>query len=465
VKGFTHFLRLGLLIVALGVIHPRADAQSFGFSVVPSSSSVLVNNSLVYTINITNLTTLALTDVWITNSFSAPFQYVSSSASQPITGVFTNSTSVQFDLGPISINSIVQVLLTVQPNKVGAFTNSVVVAVPGTIYATATNTVVQVTNMVILADLGVTMTGPGLPVITNDLMTYGVTVTNLGPNSATDVALTNTFPAGVIPISPTNQTGTNSLVFDLGTLANGSYSNLFFTVEPTNAGVLPFTASVGASGATDTNTANNFASTNILVTNYLSGPLGVTTNSSQNYDAQNGLVEQSVTLTNSTASTIASARVVVSGLTNLLINAVGTNSGNPFVYYMAPLAAGQSVSLLLQYYTPTRSPFSFSNAQLNAFAVPPVRFPAPGPAAVSTNINISRIVQLPNGNILIEWPAVANRTYTVVYSDNVAFSNAMIAPPSITALANRLQWIDYGPPTTVSVPTNSARFYRVYQNP
>jgi uncharacterized repeat protein (TIGR01451 family) len=465
VKGFTHFLRLGLLIVALGVIRPRADAQSFGFSVVPSSSSVLVNNSLVYTINITNLTTLALTDVWITNSFSAPFQYVSSSASQPITGVFTNSTSVQFDLGPISINSIVQVLLTVQPNKVGAFTNSVVVAVPGTIYATATNTVVQVTNMVILADLGVTMTGPGLPVITNDLMTYGVTVTNLGPNAATDVALTNTFPAGVIPISPTNQTGTNSLVFDLGTLANGSYSNLFFTVEPTNAGVLPFTASVGASGATDTNTANNFASTNILVTNYLSGPLGVTTNSSQNYDAQNGLVEQSVTLTNSTASTIASARVVVSGLTNLLINAVGTNSGNPFVYYMAPLAAGQSVSLLLQYYTPTRSPFSFSNAQLNAFAVPPVRFPAPGPAAVSTNINISRIVQLPNGNILIEWPAVANRTYTVVYSDNVAFSNAMIAPPSITALANRLQWIDYGPPTTVSVPTNSARFYRVYQNP
>jgi uncharacterized repeat protein (TIGR01451 family) len=465
VKGFTHFLRLGLLIVALGVIRPRADAQSFGFSVVPSSSSVLVNNSLVYTINITNLTTLALTDVWITNSFSAPFQYVSSSASQPITGVFTNSTSVQFDLGPISINSIVQVLLTVQPNKVGAFTNSVVVAVPGTIYATATNTVVQVTNMVILADLGVTMTGPGLPVITNDLMTYGVTVTNLGPNSATDVALTNTFPAGVIPISPTNQTGTNSLVFDLGTLANGSYSNLFFTVEPTNAGVLPFSTSVGASGVTDTNTANNFASTNILVTDYLSGPLGVTTNSSQNYDAQNGLVEQFVTVTNNTASTIASARVVVSGLTNLLINAVGTNSGNPFVYYPAPLAAGQSVSLLLQYYTPTRSPFSFSNAQLNAFAVPPVRFPAPGPAAVSTNINISRIVQLPNGNILIEWPAVANRTYTVVYSDNVAFSNAMIAPPSITALANRLQWIDYGPPTTVSVPTNSARFYRVYQNP
>jgi hypothetical protein len=73
---------------------------------------------------------------------------------------------------------------------------------------------------------------------------------------------------------------------------------------------------------------------------------------------------------------------------------------------------------------------------------------------------------LANGNMLIEFPAVSNRTYTVVYSDNVLFSNAMIAPPAVVAPANRVQWIDYGPPTTVSAPTNStARFYRVLQNP
>jgi hypothetical protein len=42
----------------------------------------------------------------------------------------------------------------------------------------------------------------------------------------------------------------------------------------------------------------------------------------------------------------------------------------------------------------------------------------------------------------------------------------MIAPPAIVAPANRVQWIDYGPPTTTSAPTNSsARFYRVFQNP
>jgi Domain of unknown function DUF11 len=470
VKGFTHFLRLGLLMVSLGVVCLRADAQSFGLSVIPASSSVVVNNPLVYAINVTNLTTLVLNDVWITNFFSAPFQYVTSSASQPLVGVFTNSTGVLFDLGPVNNNGIVQVLLTVQPNTVGTFTNSVVVAVPATTITSSTNAVVQVTPMVVFADLGVTLSGPGLPVITNDVMTYGITVTNLGPNAASNVALTNTLPTGVLlkGISPPGQPFTTSgsnMLFNLGTLLVGGTANLLFTVEPTNAGALPFSASVGASGVNDTNTANNFFTTNILVTNYLSGPLGVTTNSSQTYNAQNGLMEQFITVTNDTAGTIAAARVVLNGLTNLLVNAVGTNTGNPFVYYLAPLAAGQSASLLLQYFSPTRLPFAFSNAQLNAFAVPPVVFSAPRPAAVSANLNISRLVQLPNGNMLLEWPAVANQRYTVVYSDNASFSNAMIAPPAIIAPGNRLQWIDYGPPTTVSLPTNVARFYRVFQNP
>jgi hypothetical protein len=75
-------------------------------------------------------------------------------------------------------------------------------------------------------------------------------------------------------------------------------------------------------------------------------------------------------------------------------------------------------------------------------------------------------VPLANGDMLIEFPTTVGRAYTVVYSDNIAFSNSAIAPPAIVATANRLQWIDYGPPTTVSVPVNATnRFYRVFLNP
>lgn len=465
-KGFTHFLRLGLLIVALGVVCPRAGAQQFGLSVVPSVNPILISNSLTYVITVTNLNAGSV-DGLVTNILPVPSQFLGATNFYNVVNTAYLTNSVVFGFGSLLSGNIAQMTVTVLPTAVGSLTDTVIVASTdfGATNMVSTNVVVQVTNLFIQTDLGVTMIGPSQAVITNDLMTYSVTATNLGPSTISSVALTNTFPAGVTVISPANLAGNSSVVFNVGTLTNGAYTNLLFTVEPTNAGVLPFSASIGAPSLVDTNTANNFATTNILVTNYLSGPLGISTNSAQTYNPQNGLMEQFITVTNTSAGTIASTRVIVSGLTNLLVNAVGTNTGNPFVYYIAPLAAGQSASLLLQYYTPTRSPFSFSNSQLNAFAVPPVSFPAPGPAAISPGLNISRIVQLPNGNILIEWPALVNRTYTVVYSDTASFSNAMIAPPSIIALANRLQWIDYGPPTTVSVPTNASRFYRVYQNP
>ena len=154
-------------------------------------------------------------------------------------------------------------------------------------------------------------------------------------------------------------------------------------------------------------------------------------------------------------------RIVVVGLTNRLFNASGTNNGNPFVVYASALGTNQSVDLLLQYFP--RNLFPFTNGQLQVFAVPVPDLTPPKTATTSTNVNITRIVPLSNGNMLIEFPSITNRTYTVVYSDNVLFSNAMIAPPSIVAPANEIQWIDYGPPTTTNAPANSpSRFYRVF---
>jgi uncharacterized repeat protein (TIGR01451 family) len=462
VKGFPHFLKLGLLIVALGVVSPRAAAQGFALSVTPSVNSVLVSNTLVYTINLTNLTGVGSSDVRVTNTFPTSVQIISVGFSQGSDSI--NGNVAVFDLGSFLAGNIAQLTVTAEPTTVGFITNAVTVGSIDITNTASTNVVIQVTNLVVLADLGVALTGPGQAVITNDLMTYGVAVTNAGPSAAPNVMLTNTLPAGVISIFPTNPSGNSNLIFNLGALANGGYTNLQFTVEPTNAGVLLFSASVGSSGVTDTNTANNFASTNITVTNYLPSTLVVATNSGQSIDFANGSLKQSITLSNAGPSSVPAARIVVTGLTNQLFNAVGTNSGNPFVYYSANLAAGQSVGLLLEYFP--RGVFPFTNSQLQAFAVPVPNWTPPPATGTSTNLNISRIVELTNGNMVIEFPSTLGRTYTVVYSDNVLFSNAMIAPPAVVAPANIMEWTDYGPPTTVSAPTNTnTRFYRVYLNP
>jgi uncharacterized repeat protein (TIGR01451 family) len=466
-RSIFNFQMAALLVAALTIADKQAEAQSFGLSVTPSANSVTVNNSLTYTIIVTNLTgSTLLDDTLVTNQFSTSVQFVSANVSQ---GSYTNiGNVVLFDLGAFALGGIAQVTLTVEPTTAGFITNTVTVAsieVPDT---TSTNVVIQATNIVIEADLGVAMTGPAQMVVTNDLMTYAVSATNLGPSAAANVMLTNTLPTGVIfksvsPNQPFTTAGSN-LIFNLGTLASDGQASFQFTVQPTNAGVLPFSASIGAAGITDPNTANNFAGTNITVIDYLPGTLVAFTNSPQSTNFLNGLLEQSITVSNAGLSSVPAVRVVVTGLTNRLFNAVGTNNGNPFVVYGATLAAGQNVNLLLQYFP--RKSFAFDNSQLQAFAVPVPDLSPPAVSSVSTNINITRIVELPNGNMVIEWPAIANRTYTVVYSDNVLFSNAIIAPPSIVAPANDVEWIDYGPPTTVSAPTNTnARFYRVLQNP
>jgi uncharacterized repeat protein (TIGR01451 family) len=475
-KDFLHLRMLALVAAGLMLVAcPRAGAQAqgFGLSVTPSATSMLVSNSLTYTINVTNLNTIPLLDTLVTNTLSASFQFVS--ATGPSGSYSTNGNVVVFDLGSFfnSYFEVAQLTLTVQPTATGFITNMVTITSITVTNTASTNVVVQVTNApAITADLGVTMTGSAQPAITNDWMTYGVTVTNAGPNAAPNVILTNTLPPGVgyisvSPASPAPSIANSNVIFNLGTLASGAFTNFLLTVQPTNAGSLLFLSFVNSATVTDPNPTNNSASTNITVTGYLAGLLVAVTNSAQSTNFLNGLLEQTITVSNAGLSSVSAARVVVTGLTNRLFNAVGTNGGNPFVVYDTPagtpLPPGQSVDLLLQYFP--RKSFPFTNGQLQAFAVPPPNWTPTAGTLTGTNLNIARIVKLSNGNILIEWPAISNRTYTVVYSDNVLFSNAMIAPPSIVAPANDVEWIDYGPPTTVSAPAGaSARFYRVFLN-
>ena len=73
--------------------------------------------------------------------------------------------------------------------------------------------------------------------------------------------------------------------------------------------------------------------------------------------------------------------------------------------------------------------------------------------------------RLPSGGILIAFPSLTNRTYTVAYTSNL-LSPWLVAQPLTWTPANYTAWIDYGPPETVSHPTNTpVRFYRLFLNP
>jgi uncharacterized repeat protein (TIGR01451 family) len=465
VKFFPNFFRILLLALALHFITARAGAQTIGLFAAPSSSSVNVSNQITYTIFVTN-NSPALEEITVTNTFSGalPVTFVTDAT----TGTMTNTTnSFTFFMGPVDVGNIAEATLTVEPLALGNLTDTIVAfSAAGITNATETTNVVVDVLTTNLADLSVMMSGFPPIVYSNDWVTYEVSVTNAGPAAATDVILTNTFPTNdveLISASPTNYTTVNSnLIFSLGTILAGTGTNLEFTVQPTNTGVFAFSASVESTNQMDPNTTNNFFTTNMTVTNFLSGTANLTASASsaQVFNRQTGREQQVITLSNTGGTPISAARVIVTGLTNWLFNAVGTNNGNPYVVYGTSLANGSSVNLNLQFY-PNRSSFPLLNSQLVPVEIEQPDLSMPQVLATSSAINIVLATNFSPGDTLVEFQSISNRSYTIAYSDDM--TNWLAAQPPFRTTANYVLWIDYGPPETLS--NSPSRFYRVYMDP
>jgi len=174
---------------------------------------------------------------------------------------------------------------------------------------------------------------------------------------------------------------------------------------------------------------------------------------------QNGLMEQTVQIRNDTTSSVPAARLVLSNFNFRVFNAVGTNQNAPYVLYQSAIAAGATVTLVLEYFIPGRTPVD--DPTFFAFGVPAVSATAP------TN-GVDAIIKMTleeTPRPLIEFPSEPGKSYRIVYSDNVNFTGALFAQPDIIAPANRTQWIDSGPPKTVANTNSTTRFYRVFQAP
>jgi uncharacterized repeat protein (TIGR01451 family) len=114
------------------------------------------------------------------------------------------------------------------------------------------------------ADLSVTKADSPDPVAPGGSLTYTLTVTNQGPDAATDVQLTDTLPAGVAfvsvtPGSPACSQSGGVVTCNLGTLAAGASTQATIQVTaPGTAGAITNSVQV-SSGIPDSNPSNNTA--------------------------------------------------------------------------------------------------------------------------------------------------------------------------------------------------------------
>jgi uncharacterized repeat protein (TIGR01451 family) len=464
----TCFLRTCAVLALMLLGGGQARAQALILSVTPSASTTLVGGSLTYTISLTNLYA-DLANVYVTNALSLNVVFANNSNSFLESGFSTNSTAAVFSLADFPINGTAQMTLTVIPLQAGTLINTVTVATDSPeVPLVSTNVVTQVTAP--QTDLSVALSSPTNGIFVNDPLNYSITVFNAAASSVSGVQLTNSLQGvKLLSVSPANQTYTqinDLLLFDLGAIAAGGSQTIGLTVQPTNAGTLLLFAAAGAPGVVDVNPADNFATASVVVSDFLSTNLVVSNLTAMVYDPQTGLMNQRVRLWNLDTNPAPSVRVMVAGLTDWLYNAVGTNNGNPYVVYAATLGTNASVDLGLKYFVPTRQPIVVANSSYTAVAIPAFDLSVPAGLGIGgPPFGFTQVVRMPDGGVLIEFESTLGTNYTVVYSSSANFTNAMMALPSVVAPANRVQWIDEGPPETVSAPTNSAaRFYRVLRN-
>lgn len=135
-------------------------------------------------------------------------------------------------------------------------------------------------------------------------------------------------------------------------------------------------------------------------------------------------------------------------------------SGGGAVVYTPHLEPGAEVELTIEFFDPARRPASFQPDYLAAVlkVVSPVVSQPNG-----AQVEVERSLMRGDGSMLIEWKSVPGRSYRVEYSADLA--EWWTVNQDLTAGADRMQWVDHGPPKTPSHPRNAnARYYRVVES-
>lgn len=119
------------------------------------------------------------------------------------------------------------------------------------------------------ADVGVTQTDAPDPVVVGNNLTYTLTVTNHGTETAVNTTLTDTLPNNVTFVSAVPDQGScnqssGTVICQLGNLNNGNTVDVVVVVTPTQTGTLTNSASV-SSDTNDNNGNNNGSSAETIV--------------------------------------------------------------------------------------------------------------------------------------------------------------------------------------------------------
>ena len=217
--------------------------------------------------------------------------------------------------------------------------------------ANQVNNTASVTESPQQADLVVSDTISATAPNVGDTVTYTVTVSNSGPNTATNVSLQDVLPVG--PVVPVQQrhvgTYTNSTgVWNVGSVTSGSTQTLTIVAKVTSPAATTDTASVSHADQYDANLVNNTAS---VTETPQQADLVVANTVSASTPNVGDVVTYTITVSNSgpnLATNVSLSDVrCLSGLSFLSSTGAGTYTNGSGVWNVGSLTSGSTQTLTI----------------------------------------------------------------------------------------------------------------------
>ncbi|MCB9136388.1 MAG: DUF11 domain-containing protein, partial [Anaerolineales bacterium] len=229
---------------------PGADLE---VTMADSADPVLVGSVFTYTVTVNNLGPDTVT-ANLTNTLPAGLDYLSNDA-----GCAETSGVVTCSFENLAGSSSAVVQITVATIQTGTFTNTAIVTAPAFDPNLSNNTIAETTTVTELsADLEITLSDMPDPITVGETTLYRITITNAGPDAATNVILTDILPEGLTYVSDNSGCSEvdGTVTCTLGTLASGDSFVVHITVTAEQVGIWTNSATV-SSESIDPNMSNN----------------------------------------------------------------------------------------------------------------------------------------------------------------------------------------------------------------
>lgn len=238
-----------------------------GLAMTAAPEPVIATSNLTYTLTLTNYGPLAANNIVVTNLLPAGALYVGGTPSAG--SVSNNAGVVTWSIASLANGGWASLQFVVTPMNSGTITNiATVTSSPGSLNPDDSSAVAISTVALPTADLAVSLADAPDPVLSGNLLTYSITLSNLGPATATNVTLLDILPPGVTVVSATPSGYTvlgGVLTFPIiPALGDGSSVSASIVVRPFIGGTITNTVSA-SSPVLDPFKLNSFAAVKTVV--------------------------------------------------------------------------------------------------------------------------------------------------------------------------------------------------------